>query len=117
MPMDLEGDGVEELLVCHTLLRADGKEIWSLPLSDHVDNVSYESLDPGNKPKRFYLAAGEMGLLEVGAESGRIFNRKELGHIQFIRIADFLPEKPGLELLTQNLVAGKISFIICLTKI
>jgi len=102
MPMDLEGDGVEELLVCHTLLRADGKEIWSLPLSDHVDNVSYESLDPGNKPKRFYLAAGEMGLLEVGAESGRIFNRKELGHIQFIRIADFLPEKPGLELLTQT---------------
>ena len=102
LPIDIDNDGAEEILTNHTLLDTDGKEIWSLPLSDHVDNIACASLDPGKKPKRFYLAAGEMGLLEVDVNTGRIYNRYELGHIQFVRIADFLPEKPGLELLTQT---------------
>ena len=102
LPLDIDNDGAEEILTNHTLLDTDGNEIWSLPLSDHVDNIASASLDPGKKPRRFYLAAGEMGLLEIDVKTGRIYNRFELGHIQFVRIADFLPEKPGLELLTQT---------------
>ncbi len=103
LPVDIDKDGAEELLVCYTLLEPDGREIWSLPLSDHVDNMAFESLQPDSMPKRFYLAAGEMGLMEVEPRSGNILTRHQLGHIQTISIADFLPEKAGLEILTQTL--------------
>lgn len=103
LPVDLDEDGVDEILVNHTLMKADGSIIWELPLSDHVDNISYVSLNPGKEPKYFYLAGGEMGLLKVDPYKGEILKRLELGHIQTITIADFLPEKEGLELLSQTL--------------
>jgi hypothetical protein len=103
LPVDVDGDGKEEILVCHTLLNADGSVIWELPLEDHVDNIAYTSLNPGKEPKYFYLAAGESGLLKVDPSNGEILKRLQYGHIQYITIADFLPEKEGLELLTQTL--------------
>ncbi len=100
---DLDGDGAEELLVCHTLLRSDGRQVWQLPLSDHVDGIAHASLHPGCKPEQLYLAAGEMGLIEVDPTLGAILTRHELGHIQRITIGDFLPDRPGLALLAQTL--------------
>jgi hypothetical protein len=102
LPVDVDGDGKEEILVCHTLLNADGSVIWELPLEDHVDNIAYTSLNPGKEPKYFYLAAGESGLLKVDPSNGEILKRLQYGHIQYITIANFLPEKEGLELLTQT---------------
>ncbi len=100
LPVDINNDGVDEILACHTLLKADGSVIWKLPLEDHIDNIAYVSLNPDKEPKYFYLAAGEMGLLKLDPSNGEILKRFEGGHIQAITIADFLPEKEGLELLT-----------------
>ena len=102
LPVDIDADGIEEIMVNQTLLKADGSIIWELSLSDHSDNVGYVSLDPGIDPEYFYLAGGEMGLLKVNPSNGEILNRFELGHIQRITIADLLPDKEGLELLTQT---------------
>ena len=102
LPVDVDGDGREEIMVCHTLLKADGSVVWELPLEDHVDNIAYTSLNPGKEPEYFYLAAGESGLLQVNPSNGEIVKRLQYGHIQYITIADFLPEKEGLELLTQT---------------
>lgn len=100
LPVDVDKDGIDEIMVNHTLLKSDGSVIWSLPLEDHVDNIAYVSLNPGIEPAYFYLAGGEMGLLKVQPDNGEIVNRFQLGHIQQITIGDFLPEKEGLELLT-----------------
>jgi len=102
--IDFNNDGRNEILASFTFMdAADGSTLWQLPnLSDHLDNTLYQSLDPGKKPKRLYLAFGENGLLEVEAETGKILYRGQLGHIQLVNIADFVPEKPGLELLTQT---------------
>ena len=102
IPVDIDDDGIEEIMVNHTLLSADGTEIWKLPLSDHVDNQAYVSLHPGKDPKYFYMAGGEMGLLKVNPSDGEILKRFELGHIQANALADFLPDREGLELLTQT---------------
>lgn len=102
LPVDIDGDGIDEILVNHTLLRTDGSVIWKLPLSDHVDNIAYVSLNPGKEPEYFYLASGEMGLLKVNPSSGEIVNRFELGHVQLFAIADLLPEKDGLEMIAQT---------------
>ena len=102
--IDFNNDGRNEILASFTFMdAADGSTLWQLPnLSDHLDNTLYQSLDPGKKPKRLYLAFGENGLLEVEAETGKILYRGQLGHIQLVNIADFVPETPGLELLTQT---------------
>lgn len=100
LPVDVDADGTDELMVNHTLFNSDGSVLWELPLSDHSDGISYVSLNPGKDPEYFYIASGEMGLLKVNPSDGKILNRFELGHIQAITIADFLPEKEGLELLT-----------------
>ena len=98
LPVDINNDGADEIMVCHTLLKADGSVIWELPLEDHVDNIGYVSLNPGKDPKYFYLASGEMGLLKVNPTNGEIIKRLQLGHVQAITISDFMPEKEGLEL-------------------
>lgn len=100
LPVDVDGDGIEEIMTNHTLLKADGSVIWSLPLSDHSDNIAHISLNPGKDPKYFYIAGGEMGLLKIDPVKGELLNRFELGHIQAFTISDWLPEKEGLELLT-----------------
>jgi hypothetical protein len=98
LPVDIDDDGSEEIMVCHTLLKADGSVIWQLPLEDHVDNISYVSLNPGKDRKYFYLASGEMGLLKINPSDGEIIKRLELGHVQAISIADYVKEKEGLEM-------------------
>ncbi len=100
LPVDLNADGIDEIMVNHTLLNPDGSVIWALPLSDHSDNIAHVSLNPGKDPEYFYIAGGEMGLLKVDPLEGKLLNRFELGHIQALTIADWLPEKEGLELLT-----------------
>ena len=102
LPVDIDADGIDEIMVNHKMLKADGSVIWELLLSDHSDNIGYVSLNPGKEPEYFYIAGGEMGLLKVDPSNGETLNRFELGHIQTITIADFLPEKEGLELLTQT---------------
>jgi rhamnogalacturonan endolyase len=98
LPVDVDGDGVEEVMASYTLLRSDGSEAWKLKIGDHADNIAYESLDPGKKPKCFYVV-GEMGLLEIDPLSGSLRARRELGHVQSLSIADYVPDNPGLELL------------------
>ncbi|MGA2328910.1 MAG: hypothetical protein ABSH05_21755 [Bryobacteraceae bacterium] len=98
LPVDVDRDGVEEVMASYTLLRSDGSEAWKLRIGDHADNIAYESLDPGKKPKCFYVV-GEMGLLEIDPLSGSLRARRELGHVQTLSIADYAPDSPGLELL------------------
>ncbi len=102
LPADIDGDGTDEIMVCHTLLKADGRVIWDLPLSDHTDNIAWVSLNPGKENKFFYMAAGEMGLLKVNPVTGKIEKRLELGHIQALTVDDFLTDREGLELMAQT---------------
>ncbi|MGD8780206.1 MAG: hypothetical protein PVH88_14725 [Ignavibacteria bacterium] len=104
LPVDIDGDGVDEIMANHTLLKADGSIMWNLELSlsGHVDNILYTSLNPGKDKKYFYLAGDGMGLIKVEPTSGRIMKILQREHIQTITVADFLPEKEGLELLTQT---------------
>jgi hypothetical protein len=98
LPIDINGDGRDEILCCHTLLDAGGNTLWRLPLNDHVDGICHVGLAPGGPP-RLYLTAGEEGLLEVEPRAGRIFTQLKLGHIQGCFVGHFLPGRPTLQLL------------------
>ena len=98
LPVDIDDDGTDEIMVCHTCSKQMVQLYGSLPLEDHVDNISYVSLNPGKDPKYFYLASGEMGLLKVNPTDGEIIKRLQLGHVQAITICRLCYEKEGLEL-------------------
>jgi len=81
LPVDVDGDGRDEILCGHTLLDVDGHEIWKVDLPDHTDGAAYLSLTE-NGPPMLYLTAGEAGLVCLDATTGRIEAQRRLGHVQ-----------------------------------
>ena len=81
LPVDVDGDGREEVLCGHTLFDVDGNVIWKADLPDHTDGARLTSLAEGG-PKRLYLTAGEAGLVCLDPATGDILARLELGHVQ-----------------------------------
>ena len=81
LPVDVDGDGREEILCGHTLFDVDGNVIWKADLPDHTDGARLTSLTEGG-PKRLYLTAGEAGLVCLDPASGEILERLQLGHVQ-----------------------------------
>ncbi len=98
LPLDVNADGSDEVLCGHTLLDIDGNVIWRLDLNDHVDAIAYMSPAIG-KPPQLYIMAGEEGLLHVDPNSGTILSQQLLGHVQNCTVGQFLPGRPGLQLL------------------
>ena len=80
-PVDLDGDGRQEILCGHTLFDVEGNILWKADLPDHTDGAAYQSLREGD-PKRLYLTAGEAGLVCLDPASGEILERLRLGHVQ-----------------------------------
>ena len=100
LPVDVNGDGRDELLCSNSLLDAEGRLLWDLGLEDHADNIIlHRSLDPGNQPARFYIAHGEAGMLEVDPLAGRLRSRGNLGHVQAIDVGRFAPDQPGEQIV------------------
>lgn len=98
LPIDIDGDGRDEIMCGHSMLDADGHTLWKLPLEDHMDEICYLSLVPGGVPQ-LYLTAGEEGVLHVEPRTGKILAQHRLGHIQGCYVGHFLPGRPGLQLL------------------
>ena len=80
-PVDLDGDGRQEILCGHTLFDGDGHLLWKADLPDHADGAIFLSLRDG-EPKRLYLTAGEAGLVCLDPATGEVLERLRLGHIQ-----------------------------------
>jgi len=98
--VDVNGDGVDEIVASNTLLDArDGRIIWDLGLEDHADDIQYFSLEPGIQPNRIYISHGEAGLLIVDPLSGDILFRGHLGHVQRHGIGNFVKDMPGKQLI------------------
>ena len=48
LPIDIDGDGKDELLVGYNLLDSDGQLLWSYPISeDHTDEIVAGKWMPG----------------------------------------------------------------------
>ena len=100
-PVDVDGDGREEILCGHTLFDVEGNVIWKADLSDHADAIAFLSLT-GDAPPQFYLMAGEEGVVSLDAASGEILSQYRLGHAQACLIGQFL-EGPSRQLLVDTL--------------
>lgn len=102
LPIDIDGDGKDELLVGYRLLDSDGKLLWSYPISDdHTDEIVAGKWMPGDDEGHFACVSGTEGFF-IGDFYGHIVARDMIGHAQRVSIANYCPELEGREIVVTN---------------
>ena len=91
---DLDGDGRDEVVIGYNVLASDGRLISSLHFGDHADAIFAGDRQGWGEPK-IVRAAGDDGLILSGLRGDVLQVR--LGHVQRLSMANFRPDKPGLE--------------------
>ncbi len=93
-PVDLDEDGVDEVLVGSLLLDSDGKEIWNRfdllgDNHDHADNYKFADIN-GDGKKEILTANSETGVFMYDALTGKILWQNIAEHSQQIEAGNFL---------------------------
>lgn len=102
LPVDVDGDGRDEVLVGYRLLDSDGTELWSYPITeDHTDEIVAGRWMPGDDNGYFACVSGTQGFF-IGDFYGNIVARDLIGHAQRVSVANYCPEREGLEIAVVN---------------
>ncbi len=102
LPVDVDGDGKDEVLVGYRLLDSDGTELWHYPIEkDHTDEIVAGRWSPRDREGRFACVSGTQGFF-IGDFYGNIIRRDMIGHAQRVSIANYCPEREGLEIAVTN---------------
>lgn len=93
-PIDLDNDGLDEVLVGSLLLDSDGKEIWNRfdlldDNHDHADNYKFADIN-GDGNNEILTANSETGVFVYDALSGKILWQNIAEHSQQIESGNFL---------------------------
>ncbi len=101
-PIDANRDGCEEIHIGYSKLLPDGKKEWSHDdrYKDHVDSVAVVDLDGDGSLETIWGASDEGFILLDHQGVPRVHHR--LGHVQNLSVADFRPDRPGLEIVSAN---------------
>lgn len=96
-PVDLDEDGIDEVLVGSLLLDSDGKEIWNRfdlldDNHDHADNYKFADINDDGK-KDILTANSETGVFMYEANTGEIIWQNIAEHSQQIEAGYFLKDK------------------------
>ncbi|MBD8489304.1 hypothetical protein IFO69_11155 [Echinicola sp. CAU 1574] len=96
-PVDLDDDGVDEVLVGSLLLDADGKEIWNRfdlldDNHDHADNYKFADIN-GDGKRDIVTANSETGVFMYEAMTGEIIWQNIAEHSQQIEVGNFLKNR------------------------
>lgn len=101
LPVDINGDGRDELLVGYTMLDSRGQELWSYPIEeDHTDEIVAGKFR-GDGRGYFACVSGTEGFF-IGDMYGNIIARDWIGHAQRVSVANYRPDRPGFELAVTN---------------
>lgn len=102
MPVDIDGDGRDEVLVGYTMLDSEGKRLWSYPIEeDHTDEIVAGKFRAGDDRGYFACVSGTQGFF-IGDFHGNVVARDFIGHAQRVSVANYCPEREGFELAVTN---------------
>lgn len=104
MVLDMNGDGRDEILMGYSVFDPDGTLMFDVGafIGDTGNGVTVHELlvDDRTVPCLIY-AAGDWGVLYFDF-NGNLLKQNIMGHVQYLSVADFEMELPGLEIVTSN---------------
>jgi len=109
-PVDLNKDGIDEVLVGSLLLNSKGKEIWNRfallnDNHDHADSYKFTDIDnDGNKD--IVTANSETGIFIYKGMTGEIIWQNVAEHTQQIQEGNFLKNVPGVHIVAGGRTYG-----------
>ncbi|ALW85289.1 hypothetical protein AUC43_09390 [Hymenobacter sedentarius] len=109
-PVDLNGDGLDEVLVGSLLLSTQGKEIWNrfdlLPDNhDHADSYKFIDIN-GDGKLDIATANSETGVFVYEALTGKIIWQNTAEHSQQLAVGNFLKNVPGPQVVVGGRTYG-----------
>ena len=87
-PWDVNGDGVDEVVISHLCLDANGKEVWNNAKyfyddHDHMDAMEFFDMNGDGKPE-LLIGQSDAGTYEYNAQNGKMIWQNESDHVQQI---------------------------------
>ncbi len=108
MVHDMNGDGRHEVLMGYSVYDHNGQLMFDVGafLGDDCNGVAvYELYDGASTVPCLIYAAGDWGIMYFDFE-GHLLRQNIMGHVQYLSVADFDMELPGLEVATSNQWGG-----------
>jgi hypothetical protein len=101
-PIDLDGDGKDEVAIGYSLVDSDGTLLWTRDetFNDHADAIAVVDLR-GDGKRTILWAGSDEGLIVVD-EQGIPRRHLRVGHAQNITVANLRDDLPGLEIAVIN---------------
>ena len=101
LPVDINGDGRDEVLVGYNMLSADGEKLWSYPIdADHTDEIVAGKFR-GDGEGYFACVSGTEGFF-IGDFKGNIVFRDFIGHAQRVSVARYCEGSDKFQLAVTN---------------
>jgi len=104
MVHDMNGDGRQEVLMGYSVFDPEGNLMFDVGafIGDACNGVTIHELKDGERtvPCLIY-GAGDWGLMYFDF-SGNLLKQNIMGNVQYLSVADFDAELPGLEVATSN---------------
>ncbi|MBN2023574.1 MAG: hypothetical protein JW809_12385 [Pirellulales bacterium] len=98
---DLDGDGREEVVLGETALGQGGKILWQRDFGIHADCTAVADLadSPGREVLVSICQKGPMYCLSARGDTLWKKSREDVPHGQAVWTGDFLPDRPGTEVI------------------
>ena len=98
-PVDINGDGIDEVYVSHVMLDAHGKEVWNnyglFPDNhDHVDSARFIDLN-GDGKLELIAGQSDVGTTMYDATTGKLLWQRFANHNQKIEGGNYRADIPG----------------------
>jgi hypothetical protein len=102
-PRDINGDGIDEVMVSHLALDAKGKVIWSNLKTfsdnhDHADSLRFADLDSDGKLEAL-ASQSDVGTVVYRALTGEMVWKQPADHTQQITFGRFLARAPAPQII------------------
>jgi hypothetical protein len=105
-PFDVNGDGVDEVVISHLCLDANGKEVWNNAKyfeknNDHMDAMEFFDLNGDGKPE-LVVGQSDVGTLAYNAQNGDMLWQNLSDHSQQVTAGFILANSKTPQVVTNG---------------
>ena len=109
-PVDVDGDGIDEVLVSHLCLNAKGGTVWQNDAifddnHDHMDAMEFFDIDGDGKPE-LLVGQSDVGALAYNARTGELLWQNLADHTQQITAGFILKDSKTPQIVANGRVYG-----------